>query len=59
MTAHALLSADTGLRIVMLEAREVCSGATGRNGGHCKPDVGDLACERRSSPALHWLYVTR
>lgn len=22
----------------MLEAREFCSGATGRNAGHCKPD---------------------
>lgn len=25
--------------IVMLEAREICSGATGRNGGFCRPDV--------------------
>lgn len=25
-------------RVVMLEAREACYGATGRNGGHCKPD---------------------
>ncbi|RDW68591.1 FAD dependent oxidoreductase-8 [Coleophoma crateriformis] len=25
--------------IVILEARSACSGATGRNGGHCKPDV--------------------
>ncbi len=24
--------------IVMLEARELCHGATGRNGGHCRPD---------------------
>lgn len=24
------------LRIVLVEARELCSGATGRNGGHCK-----------------------
>ena len=24
--------------VVMLEAREACSGATGRNGGHCRPD---------------------
>ena len=23
----------------MLEARELCSGATGRNAGHCKPDT--------------------
>ncbi|KAK4122496.1 DAO-domain-containing protein [Parathielavia appendiculata] len=26
-------------RVVMLEAREVCFGATGRNGGHCQPLV--------------------
>ena len=25
--------------VVLLEARKVCSGATGRNGGHMKPDV--------------------
>lgn len=38
--------ANENLRIVMLEAREVCSGATGRNGGHIKPplhhDYSDL-----------------
>ncbi|KAK4246778.1 FAD dependent oxidoreductase-domain-containing protein [Corynascus novoguineensis] len=26
-------------RVLMLEAREACSGATGRNGGHCQPLV--------------------
>jgi hypothetical protein len=25
-------------RVVVLEAREFCSGATGRDAGHCKPD---------------------
>ncbi|KAK8864743.1 hypothetical protein IAR55_001999 [Kwoniella newhampshirensis] len=25
--------------VVMLEARELCSGATGKNAGHCKPDI--------------------
>ncbi|KIV87380.1 hypothetical protein PV11_02930 [Exophiala sideris] len=25
-------------RVIVLEAREFCSGATGRNAGHCKPD---------------------
>jgi hypothetical protein len=25
-------------KIVVLEAREVCSGASGRNAGHCRPD---------------------
>lgn len=27
-----------GKSIVLFEAREFCSGATGRNAGHCKPD---------------------
>lgn len=26
---------ESKLRIVLLEARDICSGATGRNGGHC------------------------
>lgn len=32
--------------VVMLEAREACDGATGRNGGHCRPDVfqGENSC---------------
>ncbi|KAJ7751918.1 nucleotide-binding domain-containing protein [Mycena maculata] len=29
----------TALRVVMLEARDVCSGATGRNGGHVSPNT--------------------
>lgn len=28
-------------KIVMLEAREICWGATGRNGGHCQPLLFD------------------
>jgi glycine/D-amino acid oxidase-like deaminating enzyme len=28
-------AAGSNARTVLLEAREVCSGATGRNGGHC------------------------
>ncbi|KAK1816418.1 hypothetical protein LTR12_009197 [Friedmanniomyces endolithicus] len=42
--AHHLLAGangsrnnDHGLNVVMLEAREACWGATGRNGGHCQP----------------------
>ncbi|KAI0271727.1 FAD dependent oxidoreductase [Gloeopeniophorella convolvens] len=38
-----------GLRIVVLEARDVCTGATGRNGGHVNPplfhDYKDLKAE--------------
>jgi glycine/D-amino acid oxidase-like deaminating enzyme len=36
MIAHYLLKSNPKARIVMLEAREVCGGATGRNGGHTK-----------------------
>lgn len=34
--AHHLLEQSPHLNVVMLEARTICSGATGRNGGHCK-----------------------
>jgi glycine/D-amino acid oxidase-like deaminating enzyme len=40
--AHHLLEQSKGrskpISIAILEAREACSGATGRNGGHLKPD---------------------
>ncbi|KAI1744646.1 FAD dependent oxidoreductase [Xylaria scruposa] len=32
---------NAGRSVVMLEAREACWGATGRNGGHCQPGVWD------------------
>ncbi|CAK4033779.1 fad dependent oxidoreductase like [Lecanosticta acicola] len=38
--AHHLLTnagATKKLNVVLLEAREACWGATGRNGGHCQP----------------------
>ncbi|KAK8869437.1 hypothetical protein IAR55_000001 [Kwoniella newhampshirensis] len=38
LLAYQLLQGDPGLKITMLEAREVCSGATARNGGQCKTD---------------------
>ena len=36
MVAYYALQTHPGARVVMFEAREVCSGATGRNGGHTK-----------------------
>lgn len=36
---HLLASVDGPKNIVMLEAREACSGATGRNAGHCRPGM--------------------
>lgn len=32
----SLYAKRPNLRIVLVEARDICSGATGRNGGHCK-----------------------
>ena len=39
LTAYNLLQRQPGMKILMLEAREVCGGATGRNGGQIKTDV--------------------
>jgi hypothetical protein len=38
LCALELLQGPEKVSVVMLEARELCSGATGRNAGHCKPD---------------------
>lgn len=38
-TYHLLDDNPNPPSILILEAREACSGATGRNGGHLKPDV--------------------
>jgi glycine/D-amino acid oxidase-like deaminating enzyme len=38
VSAYVLQQEAPHLSIVMVEAREACSGATGRNGGHCRPD---------------------
>ncbi|KAJ5766948.1 uncharacterized protein N7511_004564 [Penicillium nucicola] len=50
--AYNLLQQNKGPsrpKITILEARQACSGATGRNGGHLKPDpyssIGHLAAE--------------
>ncbi|KAJ5203841.1 uncharacterized protein N7498_004720 [Penicillium cinerascens] len=34
--AYKLLNANPSAQILMLEGRTACSGATGRNGGHCR-----------------------
>ncbi|KAL1604907.1 hypothetical protein SLS60_004448 [Paraconiothyrium brasiliense] len=47
-SAARFLSEDeraNGKKIVMLEAREACWGATGRNGGHCQPLLWDRGDE--------------
>ncbi|KAL7917455.1 FAD dependent oxidoreductase [Trichoderma austrokoningii] len=37
LAAHFVKERAPSLNVTMLEAREACSGATGRNGGHCQP----------------------
>lgn len=42
-TLYTLADRAPGLKAVVLEARGICSGATGRNGGHiCRPEGTDL-----------------
>lgn len=35
--AKELFEQDPALKLVIVEGRTLCSGATGRNGGHCNP----------------------
>lgn len=46
LMAYNLLEKQPNLRIVMVEAREVCGGATGRNGGQIKTDVSERCVPR-------------
>lgn len=43
LTTYHLLKRRPGLKILVLEARDFCSGATGRNGGQIKVDVSACA----------------
>ncbi|KAJ4177601.1 hypothetical protein NW755_013755 [Fusarium falciforme] len=44
-----LLKKKPGIRIVLVDARSLCSGATGRNGGHCKTMTFAMWEERKHS----------
>ncbi|UKZ68999.1 uncharacterized protein TrAtP1_010017 [Trichoderma atroviride] len=42
LAAHFVKEKAPNLNVTMLEAREACCGATGRNGGHCQPGYYSL-----------------
>lgn len=46
---RTLLNKRPNLRVVLVEARSLCSGATGRNGGHCKTMTFAMWEERKHS----------
>lgn len=55
MVANTLLNAENRPgKVVVLEAREICSGASGRNAGHCRPGEHGvvMAMARRSNAAV-------
>jgi len=43
LTAYHILEKNPDLHVVLLDARALCSGATGRNGGHIKVQAATLA----------------
>ncbi|KAL6915309.1 hypothetical protein ACHAP8_010591 [Fusarium lateritium] len=46
---RTLLKKQPDIRIVLIDARSLCSGATGRNGGHCKTMTPAMWMERKHS----------
>lgn len=52
--AKGLLEKDDTIRVAVLEARNVCSGATGRNGGHIK-----AVPEHTYADSIAWLGLER
>ena len=52
--ARTLFEHDGSLKIVILEARTLCSGATGRNGGHIKPGTRPLNRNLLVASYHHW-----
>ncbi|EKD20895.1 FAD dependent oxidoreductase [Drepanopeziza brunnea f. sp. 'multigermtubi' MB_m1] len=57
--AHFIRGDEAGrkLKVVMLEAREACWGATGRNGGHCQPVVYGSPPEIRAFEMRNYLHI--
>ncbi|KAK7754730.1 hypothetical protein SLS62_003288 [Diatrype stigma] len=55
--AHFLKEKRPDLEIVMLEAREACWGATGRNGGHCQPAMYAAAPHIASFELRNYAYL--
>lgn len=57
---HLLMNATSPPRIAMLEARQACSGATGRNGGHIRPSpYSEYAGAKESFPKSEAAKITK
>ena len=54
--ARTLYEHDPSLKVAILEARQLCSGATGRNGGHIKP--GTVRDFTNEASYHHWPHRT-
>ncbi|KAI1865830.1 uncharacterized protein JN550_008088 [Neoarthrinium moseri] len=57
IAAHTLKERRPDLNVVMLEAREACWGATGRNGGHCQPAMYAAAPHIASFELRNYTYL--
>ncbi|KAI2467539.1 FAD dependent oxidoreductase [Annulohypoxylon bovei var. microspora] len=55
--AHFLKELRPDLDIVMVDAREACWGATGRNGGHCQPAIYTSLPHIASFELRNFLYL--
>ncbi|RPB15100.1 DAO-domain-containing protein [Morchella conica CCBAS932] len=58
-TARYLYESSAAPAIVMLDARQACWGATGRNGGHCKASLYTLSCLPELATTLGYDQLTK
>lgn len=47
--AKTLLDSDDSCKVIVLEARSLCSGATGRNGGQLATNAGEIYAEYKEN----------
>jgi glycine/D-amino acid oxidase-like deaminating enzyme len=55
--ARSLFELSPELKVAILEARELCNGASGRNGGHCNPCILSPIMLLKIAAYLHWSHL--